>query len=112
MLGGWNPHTETSTGELEAKAVASVTRSGWRALRKDLLIATPDQEPFNLSTESVLPQADRVDEQRSKAWWLVSGIAAVGTVLLLQMALASRRQRAIRDLVRAQENDDDAGQRG
>ncbi|MDO9496292.1 MAG: cellulose biosynthesis cyclic di-GMP-binding regulatory protein BcsB [Nocardioides sp.] len=112
MLGGWDPNTETSTGKLEAKAVASVTRSGWRALRKDLLIATPDQEPFNLSTESVLPQADRVDEQRRMVWWLGGGIAAVGAVLLLQMALASRRQRAVRDLVRAQANDDGPGQRG
>ncbi|MDP2772500.1 MAG: hypothetical protein Q8O61_03005 [Nocardioides sp.] len=112
MLGEWSPHSETSSGDLEAKAVASVTRTGWRALRKDLLIATPGQEPFNLSTESVLPQADRVDEQRSRVWWLVGGIAVVGALLLLQMALASRRQRAIRDLVRAQEKDDDAGQRG
>ncbi|GEP34893.1 hypothetical protein NSZ01_26610 [Nocardioides szechwanensis] len=103
MLGGWTPDTETSERDLESEVVASVTDSGWRALREDLLIATPDQEPFNLSTDSVLPQADRVDEQRSKVWWLIGGAALVGAVLLLQMALASRRQRAVRDLVRAQE---------
>lgn len=111
MLGGWDPQTETSSGQLEAKAVASVTRSGWRALREDLLIATPDQDPFNLSTDSVLPQADRVNEQRSKVWWLVGGAGLVGGLLLLQLTLASRRQRAVRDLVRAQETDDGTGQR-
>lgn len=111
MLGGWDPQTETSSGQLETKALTSVTRSGWRALREDLLIATPDQDPFNLSTDSVLPQADRVDEQRSKVWWLVGGAAIVGALLLLQLTLASRRQRAVRDLVRAQESDDGTGQR-
>lgn len=112
MLGGWTPDSATSARDLESEVVASVTDAGWRALREDLLIATPDRAPFNLSTDSVLPQADRVDEQRSKVWWLVGGVALVVTVLVLQMALASRRQRAVRDLVRAQERLDDPGERG
>jgi hypothetical protein len=109
MLGGWSPTSGASTDDLEAKTVASVTSSGWRALREDLLIATPDQEPFNLSTGSVLPQDDRVDEQRSMLWWLVGGVAVVVAVLVAQMTLSSRRQRAIRDLVRAQEGADGPG---
>jgi hypothetical protein len=111
LLGSWSPETDVPTEDLEAKAVRDVTRAGWRALQEDLLVATPDQESFNLASGSVLPQADRVEESRPFVWWLLGGGALVVGMLLLQLGLSSRRQRAIRDLVRAQERDDEPGQR-
>ncbi|WP_341924623.1 cellulose biosynthesis cyclic di-GMP-binding regulatory protein BcsB [Nocardioides psychrotolerans] len=109
LLGEWYPEATLSRADLTDRAVQSVASSGWRDLHADLLIATPDREPFRLSTDSVIPQADRLDEQRSLIWWFGIGTGVVLVVLLLQLGLASRRNRAIRDLVRAQESDDDPG---
>ncbi|WP_309646780.1 cellulose biosynthesis cyclic di-GMP-binding regulatory protein BcsB [Nocardioides sp.] len=109
LLGEWYPEATLSRADLTDRAVQSVASTGWRDLHADLLIATQDREPFRLSTDSVIPQADRLDEQRSLIWWFGIGTGLVLLVLLLQLGLASHRNRAIRDLVRAQESGDGPG---
>lgn len=102
VLGSWSDGGAGATTLMSS--LGSTVSGGWRNLREDLLVATPAQDtPFLVSTDSVLPQDAEIEESRDFMWWIVGGAAAVVLLVLLGYLVLGRRDREIRDLVRAQE---------
>lgn len=109
VLGGWTPDDPGLEGSLTERLVDQVVTAGWRSLDNDLLIVTESQEPFDLTTRNLLPQAETVAETRSAAWWVVGGLGLLLVLILVQVALTARRRRTIAALVAAESREELAG---
>ncbi|MBS45043.1 MAG: hypothetical protein CMH83_18115 [Nocardioides sp.] len=103
VLGGWTPDQAALGARLTDRLVDYVDRVGWSGLDEDLLVMAADNRPFMVSTRTLLPQDERVEEARGWVWWLVAGIALLVLLVVLQLLLRSSRNRRVRDLIRAQQ---------
>ena len=106
MLGAWSPDDGSLPTTLTRAAVTEAAELGWSTLTDDLLVASEGVEPFTLSTNAVVPQEERVEEERSYAWWFVGGVAVLLVLLAVQLMATVRKDRRVRALVDAQEEHD------
>lgn len=100
MLGSWAPDGDGAA--LERRAATYLGAEGWGALSANLLVQPAQGEPFSIDADAVVPQQERVDEQRSFAWWLVGGLAVLLVLLGGRWLLARRRRQEITEIVDAQ----------
>lgn len=100
MLGSWAPGGDGAA--LERRAATYLATEGWGALSANLLVQPAAGDPFTIDADAVVPQQERVDEQRSFAWWLVGGLAVLLALLGGRWLLARRRRHEITEIVDAQ----------
>lgn len=110
MLGSWAPGGDGAA--LERRAATYLAIEGWGALSANLLVQPAAGDPFTIDADAVVPQQERVDEQRSFAWWLVGGLAVLLALLGGRWLLARRRRREITEIVDAQVAADAEAQAG
>lgn len=110
MLGSWAPDGDGAA--LERRAATYLGTEGWGALSANLLVQPAEGEPFSIDADAVVPQQERVDEQRSFAWWLVGGLAVLLALLGGRWLLARRRRQEITEIVDAQVAADTEAQAG
>ena len=99
LMGSWPG--DAGGAALSRRLARAVEAHGWSSLFNDLFLATGTKAPFSLDSNAVVPQKQRVDEQRSYAWWFVGGIAVLLVVLLVRWVMARRRRRQIAEIVEA-----------
>ena len=108
VLGGWSPPDEAGRSlELTARTARWVAARGWGAVGADYVVTDAAGEVSLVRSETVVPQDGVVEERGDAAWWLVGGVGALLVALVAGAVVHGRRQGAVRELVRAQ-NDEDA----
>lgn len=93
----------TTAGLMGQLASSVDAQNGWSILSRDLLVAIPDNAPAELSSGTVVPQAQVTTERGRLPWWLWAGIAAAVAVIAVRVVFVQRRRSAVRRYVDAEE---------
>lgn len=100
LLGSWAASGDGA--ELQSAAAEFIGEQGWDALSADLLIQTGEADAFTLDSNAIVPQDERIEEERSFGWWFAGGIGVLLLLLALRWVVARRRRRTISRIVDAQ----------
>ncbi|MEV5000154.1 cellulose biosynthesis cyclic di-GMP-binding regulatory protein BcsB [Nocardioides sp. LML1-1-1.1] len=102
VLGSWAASGDAGN-VLERTAAQHVATDGWDSLSADLLVQTAGKDAFSIDSNAVVPQTQRVEEERSFGLWFVAGVAVLLLLLAGRWLVARRRKRDIAEIVDAQQ---------
>jgi hypothetical protein len=107
VLGGWAPPDQQNRVlQLMRRTTAWIGERGWSSLSADYVVSDGEGRVAEVHALSVVPQEEVLRDQQRFAWFAAAGVLVLLLVLVASALVHGRRVRAVRRLVRAQEEFD------